>query len=523
METTRLALAIAVPRRQLTDDDVDAGERGVEHDDAVEDHAGEVKPPSALRPIPEREDELGTDEQDAGVSKDGEDDGSHVVTERVGLRIGEAAGDKVEREVEVGEGEVGEQQLEKLVRELDEEEDLAGDGVVCGEDLTALKEGVDGGEEGAVEPSSALRDEFGDGLPAQDPILGQVHVSREHVRPLPVKGLALEILAQRPVPGLVVLQRVVAIGAQRPRQHGNIAEDGLERLVEDIAHLVLEVLRRHQRVQQVRPQLALHRLNLAAGAGHVGVGIEGLPQVIEGVAPRSRADVEEDADVGVERLAEGVEEPAVRVELALVLLLETEDDLTRHDALLCAFEAQVGVERHLRRILVHVRLHSPVVDVVLGDAVLIDAHGGQGVQRASVDLVSSVRDDTDDDLLPSGLAPGARPRARAEMGNILHDGVHRPREADLVLVIHGDADEQLRLARRPPYALPQLVASCHKVVGVAGDGRVAHVRELDLAPPGEEAVEDGGNLALEHQLAVDQLHLLARHLRRPDASTLLGA
>ncbi|RDA92147.1 hypothetical protein CP533_5577 [Ophiocordyceps camponoti-saundersi (nom. inval.)] len=94
--------------------------------------------------------------------------------------------------------------------------------------------------------------------------------------------------------------------------------------------------------------------------------------MVKRVAPRSRADVEEDADVGVESLAEG-----------------TKDDLTRHDSLLCAFKAQVGIERDLRRILVDVRLYRPVVDVVLGDAVLIDAHGGQSVQSAGVDLVSS--------------------------------------------------------------------------------------------------------------------------------------
>ncbi|RDA92146.1 hypothetical protein CP533_5577 [Ophiocordyceps camponoti-saundersi (nom. inval.)] len=233
--------------------------------------------PGALRPITEREDKLRSDEQDADVSKNGEDDGTHIVTKGVGLRIGEAAGDKVKGQVEVGEGEVGEEQLEKLVRELDEEEGLAGDGVVGGEDLTALEEGVDGGEEGAVEPSAALGDEFGDGLPAQDTILSQVHVGREHVRPLTMKRLPLEILAQRPVTGLVVLQRVVAIGAQRPRQNGDVAEDGLERLVEDVAHLVLKILRCYQRVEQVRPQLSLHRLDLAAGAGHVGVGVEGLP------------------------------------------------------------------------------------------------------------------------------------------------------------------------------------------------------------------------------------------------------
>ncbi len=59
-----------------------------------------------------------------------------------------------------------------------------------------------------------------------------------------------------------------------------------------------------------------------------------------------------DAHVGREGLAEGVEEPAVRVyELLLVLLLEAEDHLARHDALLGALELEVRVERDLRGVL----------------------------------------------------------------------------------------------------------------------------------------------------------------------------
>jgi type II secretory pathway component PulL len=48
------------------------------------------------------------------------------------------------------------------------------------------------------------------------------------------------------------------------------------------------------------------------------------------------------------------------------------------------------------------------------------------------------------------------------------------------------------------------------------------MRELDLVAPWEETVENGGNLALENQLAVDQLHLLLGHLRSADTTSLLG-
>jgi hypothetical protein len=36
-------------------------------------------------------------------------------------------------------------------------------------------------------------------------------------------------------------------------QHRDVAKDALQRLVEDIAHLVFEILRCHERVEQVAP------------------------------------------------------------------------------------------------------------------------------------------------------------------------------------------------------------------------------------------------------------------------------
>ncbi len=338
-----------------------------------------------------------------------------------------------------------------------------------------------------------------------------------------MQRLALEVLAQRAVACLVVLQCVVSVRAESTGQHGDVPEHALQGLVEDVGELVLKVLRGDERVQQVAAPASFHSFNLAAGAGDVGVGVEGLPQVVQGGARGAGADVEQDAHVRIEGLAEGVEEPAVRVELLLVLLLEAEDHLAGDDALLGALELEVRVERDLGGVLVHMRLDGLLVDVVLCDAVLVHAHGSERVERTGVDLLAPVRDNADDDLLPAHLAPGTAAAAGAEVADILHDGVHSAREAVLVLVVHGDADEELRLARGAPDALAQLVAALGKVVRVARHGRVPHVRELDLVAPREEAVQDGRDLAFEHELAVDELHLAPAHLGRPHAATLLFA
>lgn len=322
---------------------------------------------------------------------------------------------------------------------------------------------------------------------------------------------------------LVVKEGVVSIRAERARQDSNIAKDTLQWLIQDIRHLVLEVLGGDEWVEQVDSPLALHSLDFTTSSRDVGVGVEGLPEVVQRVAARLRTDVEQDAHIRVQGLSERVETPTMRVELLVVLLLETEDHLARDDALLCALELEVGVERDLGGILVHMCLDGSLVDVVLGDAVLVHAHRRQGIQRSRVDVPTPIGDDADDNLLPPGLAPGPRFAAAAEVGNVLHDGVHGPRKTNLVLVVHGDADEELRLARRPADVLAQLVPFVHKVVRVAGDGRVPHVRELDLVSARQEAVQDGGDLALEDELAVDQLDLLPGRLRRADASPLLSA
>lgn len=60
--------------------------------------------------------------------------------------------------------------------------------------------------------------------------------------------------------------------------------------------------------------------------------------MVDGRGAGHGADVEEDADVGLEDGSEGVEEPAVGVYLFLVFFFEAEDDLDGDDAFFGAFD-----------------------------------------------------------------------------------------------------------------------------------------------------------------------------------------
>jgi hypothetical protein len=84
------------------------------------------------------------------------------MTEGIDSWVSKRARDKVEGQVEIGEGEIGEAERDELVNEFDVEEDLACQCVIRGPDLAEMDEGIDGREESAIEPAPALRDEFWD-------------------------------------------------------------------------------------------------------------------------------------------------------------------------------------------------------------------------------------------------------------------------------------------------------------------------------------------------------------------------
>lgn len=64
-------------------------------------------------------------------------------------------------------------------------------------------------------------------------------------------------------------------------QNRNVAKDRLERLVQNVAHLVLEVLRRDERVEQILPKHPLERDNLPTRSANRRVDVERFPEMVD--------------------------------------------------------------------------------------------------------------------------------------------------------------------------------------------------------------------------------------------------
>lgn len=97
-------------------------------------------------------------------------------------------------------------------------------------------------------------------------------------------------------------------------QNRNPSKRRLQRLIQDITHLVLDfspmfistqepgtwhaltVLRRHQRIEQIPPVQTLQRDNLPARTAAIRLEVECLPEMVNRCGRWVRADVEEDAN-----------------------------------------------------------------------------------------------------------------------------------------------------------------------------------------------------------------------------------
>jgi hypothetical protein len=76
-------------------------------------------------------------------------------------------------------------------------------------------------------------------------------------------------------------------------------------------------------------------------------------------------------------------------------------------------------------------------------------------------------------LLPTVFTPRLTLPPPAQVRNILHHASHGPAEQLVVLVVHGDHDEQLRLTWRLVQALPQgVVIGLHDQYGALQYGKL---------------------------------------------------
>ena len=94
-----------------------------------------------------------------------------------------------------------------------------------------------------------------------------------------------------------------------------------------------------------------HCLDLAAGTRAHGLQVEGFPQLVDGMISGPGSCINEDADVRVQDGAESLEEPTMRIDLLLVLLLKAKHHLDGDSPLFHADNAFLDVNGHLRRVL----------------------------------------------------------------------------------------------------------------------------------------------------------------------------
>ena len=143
------------------------------------------------------------------------------------------------------------------------------------------------------------------------------------------------------------------------------------------------------------------------------------------------------------------------------------------------------------------------VDEVGWDAVLVGTNGRNSAQRARVDLLTPVADDTNDDFLPGVLSPGLAAIALTEMSDVLHDTVHGARELRVVLIAHRHDDKELRPAGRVVVYLAQRESIVLEVVRIARRSRVAHMCEFAFVFVCAEVEQFGRHRQVEHKVAME--------------------
>jgi len=96
--------------------------------------------------------------------------------------------------------------------------------------------------------------------------------------------------------------------------------------------------RRTERIPELLPVFAFEGNDFTASTADIGIEIERLPEMINRARTRHRTDVEEDANDRLKNGPKRIEEPAVRIDLLLVFLLQAKDDLHGNNTLLRAFD-----------------------------------------------------------------------------------------------------------------------------------------------------------------------------------------
>lgn len=117
--------------------------------------------------------------------------------------------------------------------------------------------------------------------------------------------------------------------AKKPMQAAKPAEVPVQRKHHGKSDLVLEILRCHQRIEKILSSGPQHGLNLTTGTCTLRVDLKRFPKRVYTRSTRLCSGVNQHAHIGIQHRAESLEEPTMRVDLLLIVFLQTKHYLYR--------------------------------------------------------------------------------------------------------------------------------------------------------------------------------------------------
>ena len=168
-------------------------------------------------------------------------------------------------------------------------------------------------------------------------------------------------------------------------------------------------------------------------------------------------------------------------------------------------ELEIRVDADLGCVFEDVGCYGFAVDRILGDTVLIDAYCCQCCQSSSINLCTSVGDNTHNDLSPTFFTPHFRPVPRTQVCNVLHDTMHCPCKQHFVLIVQRNNNEQFRSTRLFVKYLTKRESFFLEVCRITCCSRIPHMRELAILLVGKGSQKARRNRTIKNQVTLEQV------------------
>ena len=134
-------------------------------------------------------------------------------------------------------------------------------------------------------------------------------------------------------------------------------------------------------------------------------------------------------------------------------------------------------------------------------------HEREDLKSPLVDLATTIRDNTDNNFLPTLLTPSFTPVTFTQVRNVLHYTMHCPTEQFLIFVVHRHDNKKFRPSRWVVMHLTQSETGVFEIIRITGRSRVTHVGELSLVALRTHSEKFGRYGRIKNKVSVEQPEL----------------